>query len=105
MQRLLSGLTSKKQDELSSERFQLLTAEIRDIADLSEKLWEADRSFQEKVRQVQKEMNQLEKLLAQRSFEQLPLQKKQELHRSLLVSREELLKSLQEVPCPTDRIQ
>lgn len=90
---------------MSPEKFRSLAQEIREIASLSGKLWETDNSFQDRIRRIHGEMDQLENLLAQRTFEHLPLEKRQELHKSLLVSRDELIKSLQAAPCPTDRIQ
>ncbi|MFP4391518.1 MAG: hypothetical protein ACOC43_01440 [Desulfohalobiaceae bacterium] len=93
------------QEELSAQSFQVLTREIRDIAELSSRLWAGDSSFQDRVRRIHKEMDQLDRLLAQRSFQRLSQEKKQELHKSLLVSRQELIKSLQSAPCPTDRVQ
>jgi len=75
------------------------------MADISGRLWIQDSDFQERVNKIQAEMDQLDNLLAKRSFQTLSREKKQQLHKSLQVSREELLKSLRSAPCPTDRIQ
>ncbi|MEF8823479.1 MAG: hypothetical protein V5A14_00730 [Desulfohalobiaceae bacterium] len=75
------------------------------MADISGRLWIQDSDFQERVNKIQAEMDQLDNLLAKRSFQTLSREKKQQLHKSLQVSREELIKSLRSAPCPTDRIQ
>ncbi|MGM0423283.1 MAG: hypothetical protein ACQEQX_00010 [Thermodesulfobacteriota bacterium] len=92
-------------EELSAERFQDLTREIREIAELSGRIWAGDNSFQDRIRRIHKEMDQLDRLLHHKAFKRLSREKKQELHQSLLVSRQELLISLQSAPCPTDRMQ
>jgi predicted nuclease with TOPRIM domain len=91
--------------DLSSEAFRELSGEIREIATLSGLLWAQDNGFQDRVKRIHNEMDQLEDLLSQRSFRQLSDEKKQELRDSLLLSRKELIKSIQAAPCPTDRIQ
>lgn len=91
--------------DLSSEAFQDLSGEIREIATLSGLLWAQDNGFQDRVRRIHNEMDQLEDLLKQKSFRQLSDEKKQELRDSLLLSRKELIKSIQAAPCPTDRLQ
>lgn len=90
---------------LSSGNFRKMVEDIRQMADISGRLWIQDSDFQERVNKIQAEMDQLDNLLAKRSFQTLSREKKQQLHKSLQVSREELLKSLRSAPCPTDRIQ
>lgn len=90
---------------LSSSNFRRMVEDIRQMADISGRLWIQDSDFQERVNKIQAEMDQLDHLLAKRSFQTLSREKKQQLHKSLQVSREELLKSLRSAPCPTDRIQ
>lgn len=75
------------------------------MANVSGRLWIQDPDFQERVNTIHAEMDQLDHLLAKRSFQSLSREKKQELHQSLQVSREELIKSIRSAPCPTDRIQ
>lgn len=95
----------RKKRELSVQNFKFLSSEIRDIAELSKKLWLDDSKFQERIKRVQKEMDQLDQLLNNKSFSRLSKEKKEELRKSLLTSREELMKCIQSAPCPTDRIQ
>ncbi len=91
--------------ELSPENLRFLTEEIKDIAELSGRVWVTDQGLQEKVRKICREMDQLNQLLERSSFKRLPEAKKRELHSSLVVSRDELLKGLQSAPCPTDKVQ
>lgn len=103
----LSLLQRKKQKrkELSSESFKTLANEIWEITALSGRLCVDDRKFMERIERIQREMEQLDKLVGQKSFERLSPEKREELRRSLLFSKEELLRCLQSVPCPTDRKQ
>lgn len=94
-----------KKKELSQEHFQRLSQEIRGIADVTSKLCFENPKYQERIQQIYKEMDQLERLVGQKSFTRLPNEKKEELKKSLLISKEELLKSIQSAPCPTDRKQ
>ncbi len=94
-----------KKRELSQENFRNLSQEIRRIADVSSKLFFENPEYQERIQRIYKEMDQLENLVDKKSFSRLPNEKKEELKKSLLVSREELLKSIQSAPCPTDRRQ
>ncbi len=100
---LKAGIEERR--KLSSGNFRRMVGDIRQMADLSGRLWIQDGDFQERVSTIHKEMDQLDNLLAKRSFQTLSREKKQELHRSLQVSRQELLKSIRSAPCPTDRIQ
>jgi len=95
----------EERSRLSSGNFRKMVEDIRQMADISGRLWIQDSDFQERVNKIQAEMDQLDNLLAKRSFQTLSREKKQQLHKSLQVSREELLKSLRSAPCPTDRIQ
>jgi hypothetical protein len=90
---------------VAPENLRILTAEIKDIAVLSGKIWAKDQRLQERVRTICSEMDQLNELLERSAFKRLPEDKKKELHSSLVVSRDELLKGLQSAPCPTDKIQ
>jgi len=95
----------QRRRELSPENLRALADEIRSIADLSGRIWLDDGNFQERIKRIHKEMDHLDGLLRKRSFERLSTDKKEELRKSLLVSRDELMKSLKAAPCPTDRIQ
>jgi len=94
-----------RKKQLSPANFQALTDEIREMASLSCKIWSNNKEFLNRIKRIQNEMDHLESLLRKREFERLSTDKKEELRKSLLRSREELLKSLQEAPCPTKRLQ
>ena len=101
--RYMASRNRKKQ--LSPDNFQALTDEIREMASLSCKIWSNNKEFLNRIKRIQNEMDHLESLLRKREFERLSTDKKEELRKSLLRSREELLKSLQEAPCPTRMMQ
>ena len=95
----------RAQRELSPENLRLLTAEIKEIAYLSGKVWAVNQDLQERVYRISREMDQLDELINRPSFRRLSKEKKRELLSSLLMSKEELLKGLHSAPCPTDKIQ
>lgn len=95
----------KKKQELSTDNFRVLSDEIREMANLSGKIWNNDKEFLDRIKRIQSEMDHLDSLLKKKQFERLSVNKKEELRKSLLLSREELLKSLQKAPCPTERLQ
>ena len=102
--KILQSLRSRIEErrKLSSGNFRRMVQDIRQMADVSGRLWIQDAGFQERVNAIHKEMDQLDNLLAKRSFQTLSREKKQELHKSLQVSRDELIKSIRSAPCPTD---
>lgn len=102
-QQLLTRRRLKK--ELAPDQFKNLAHEIKGIADLCSRIWTYDNGLQNRIKRIQQEMEQLEKLVQKRGFDRLSLHKKEELKRSLLISKQELLKSLQSAPCVTERIQ
>lgn len=95
----------QKKKLLSTGSFRSLCLEVKEIAELSSRLWSGDDWFQKRVAQINTEMETLDSLLDRREFERIPLQKKDELRRNLIRSREELLKRVHNAPCPTDRLQ
>ncbi len=95
----------KKIEELSCEQFKKLSQDIKELANLIGKIWAENMEFQIKIKRIKKEMEQLDKILEQKSFSFLSHEKKLELKKSLLISKKELLKCIQEAPCPTKRMQ
>jgi thiamine kinase-like enzyme len=101
----LFRLKNKSKGDLSSEQFKKLAQDIRELADLIGKIWITNDEFQIKIRKIKKEMDQLDRILDKKYFAILSAEKKQELKKSLIVSKKELLKCIQEAPCPTKRMQ
>ncbi len=95
----------KKKEQYSPDQFRRLSQDIRELANLIGKLWLSNQQFQIKIKRIKQEMDQLDRLLDKKSFSSLSEEKKEELRRSLLVSKRELLKCIQEAPCPTKRMQ
>ena len=91
--------------ELTREQFKKLANEIRSLTELIGKIWIANNEFQTKLKRIQQEMDHLDKILEKRYFSYLPENKKKELKRSLIISKQELIKCIQEAPCPTERKQ
>lgn len=98
-------LLHRRKKRLSADNFRSSAREIRELARLSGRLWMEDEKLQDRINRIQLEMQQLEQLLERRDFERMSADKREELRKSLLVSRQDLLKCLQAAPCPTDRKQ
>ena len=96
---------NNSETELTREQFKKLTNEIRSLTELIGKIWIANNEFQTKLKRIQEEMDHLDKILEKRYFSYLPEKKKKELKRSLIISKQELIKCIQEAPCPTERKQ
>ncbi len=96
---------NREEGRYSPAQFKRLSQDIRDLANVIAKLWLSNQQFQIKIKRIKQEMDQLDRLLENKSFSSLSREKKEELRRSLLVSKKELLKCIQEAPCPTKRVQ
>ncbi len=95
----------KKREDLSVAQFKRLLNDIRSLTELIEKIWIIDDSLLKRIKKIQKEMDKLDDILNKKYFSVLPEQKKMELKKSLIISKEELIKCIEEAPCPTERKQ
>ncbi|WP_156939541.1 hypothetical protein [Desulfocurvus vexinensis] len=91
--------------EIDPAVFLHMAAELREIADAASKLWQEDPSFSARARRILDEMDQLERIAQRPEFRRLSPQKRLELRKSLILSRDQLLESMQASPPPTERIQ
>ena len=91
--------------EIAPEAFIDLSAELREMAEVVSKLRHSDPAFQPRLARIMREMTHLESLATKPGFKRLPLEKRMELRRSLLASREQLLESMSEAPAATDTLQ
>ncbi|GAB6888192.1 hypothetical protein JCM13304A_16910 [Desulfothermus okinawensis JCM 13304] len=102
---LKKNKTAPKAPKLTPEQLKKLTSEIRELTELIGKIWISNGDFQRKIKKIQIEMDNLDRILEKKYFSTLPEKKKQELKRSLIISKQELIKCIQEAPCPTERKQ
>ncbi|MCK9240782.1 hypothetical protein [Desulfocurvus sp.] len=85
--------------------FLAMAGELREIALAASKLWQDDPSFSARARRILEEMDQLERIAQRPEFRRLSPQKRLELRRSLILSRDQLLETMQASPPPTTTIQ
>jgi len=95
----------KLAEEIDPSVFLAMAAELRDLADTASKLWQANPPYMARAQRILDEMNQLEHLASRPEFKRLSSQKRQELRQSLLLSRDQLLESMQASPPVTNTIQ
>ncbi|NJB67601.1 putative nuclease with TOPRIM domain [Desulfobaculum xiamenense] len=91
--------------DIDPRSFLELSAELLDLVDAASKLWHNEPRFQERIRRLREEMEQLESLASKPEFKRLSPQKRLELRESLISSRDQLLESMHSAPSPTTTIQ
>lgn len=91
--------------EIEPKTFLELSSELLELADAASKLWHNEPKFQNRLRRIREEMEQLEDLASKPEFRRLSPQKRLELRDSLLSSRDQLLETMNSAPSPTTTIQ
>jgi len=91
--------------ELTAESFRDLARELRDLAGVCHALWPRQHAFQDRIKRIMDEMEQLDRLVATPQFRRLSPQKRLELKKSLLQSRSQLMETVQNAPAPTTTLQ
>lgn len=91
--------------EIHPEAFRRLATELRELARVAQQLWPQENKFSERIRGIQSEMEQLDKLAAKPEFRRLSPEKRLQLRQSLIESREQLMETVQTAPSPTARLQ
>ncbi|MBF0481367.1 MAG: hypothetical protein HQK81_10660 [Desulfovibrionaceae bacterium] len=87
------------------EAFAGLSRELRDLARIAAGLWPDEPAFQDRVKRIQDEMNQLEAMAVKPEFLGIPTQKRLELRQSLLGSRDQLMETVRRAQPPTSTTQ
>ncbi|GFK94647.1 hypothetical protein NNJEOMEG_02494 [Fundidesulfovibrio magnetotacticus] len=82
-----------------------LSREMRELAEIAARVWPEEPAFQERVRGIREEMDQLDQLTAKPEFRMLPLKKRLELRESLIHSKTQLMDTVSTAPSPTSRPQ
>ncbi len=91
--------------EIDPEAFRILARELRDLALVAERLWPQQHKFYTKIKRIQNEMEQLDRLASKPEFNRLSVQKRLQLRQSLIHSREQLMETVQSAPSPTGTLQ
>lgn len=107
LRRTLDALRERRQldRELTAESFRDLARELRELAGLCRALWPRQHAFQERIKRIMDEMEQLDRLAATPQFRRLSSQKRLEIRKSLLHSRNQLMETVQNAPAPTTTLQ
>ncbi len=88
------------------DEFNRLTEEIRFLIEVSSILWIQEKKFQDRLRKIYNEVNKLDRFVRHKVAQMdLSEEKKEDLLRTLKFSKNELLKTIESAPCPTDFIQ
>lgn len=91
--------------EIAPESFRDLAQELRELSLAAERLWPQQHKYYARIKQIQSDMEQLDKLAARPEFRMLSAQRRLQLRKSLIQSREQLLETVQSAPSPTARLQ
>lgn len=68
-------------------------------------MWPKQHQFHAKIKRIQSEMEQLDRLASKPEFKRLSAQKRLQLRESLLQSKEQLIETVQTAPSPTATLQ
>ena len=82
-----------------------LSRELRELAQVASRVWPQEQRFQDRVRSIREEMDQLDLLTAKPEFRRLSVQKRLKLRESLLHSKMQLMDTISTAPAPTSRPQ
>ncbi|THB68769.1 MAG: hypothetical protein D6E12_05865 [Desulfovibrio sp.] len=91
--------------QIDPDSFRTLATELRELAELAERLWPRKHKFYAKIKRIQAEMEQLHTLASKPEFRRLSSQKRLKLRESLIQSREQLMETVQTAPSPTQTLQ
>lgn len=91
--------------QIRPETFRELAREMLELAGFAERLWPRDHAFQERLRRIQEEMAEVEKLTGRPEFRRLSEAQRLRLRESILKSREQLMETVQNAPTPTTYLQ
>ncbi|WP_320169341.1 hypothetical protein [Maridesulfovibrio sp.] len=91
--------------EITPRSFRAMAGEISDLADACAQTCSPQSDMLGRVERIKYEMSQLTELTRQPKFKTLSVQRKMELRESLIQSRDQILKSMQDAPSPTKIIQ
>ncbi|HCO12498.1 MAG TPA: hypothetical protein DIT19_04655 [Desulfonauticus sp.] len=98
-------LQQRLKAELKPAYFHKTTEEILYLTRLAEQILPPDEKFKSRIVKIRLEMLKLKKLIAEDEFDKLPLKTRQELRKSLELSKHQLEESLGFVKPPTKIIQ
>lgn len=91
--------------EIDPESFRVLARELRELASVAERLWPQQPQFHSKIKRIQTDMEQLDLLTTRPEFKRLSAQKRMQLRKSLIQSRQQLMETVQTAPSPTATLQ
>lgn len=98
-------IQQKLHNQLKPEYFKQATEEILYLTHLAEQVMPKDEKFKSRLSKIRIEMLKLQKLTTEKEFKRLPLKTRQELKKSLELSKHQLEESLGLVKPPTKIIQ
>lgn len=95
----------RAQREAAPQAFHDLARELRELAEIASRVWPEEEAFQNRIRSIREEMDQLDELTSKPEFRLLPLKKRLELRESLINSKTQLMDTVSTAPPPTTRPQ
>ena len=95
----------KRAKELTPAAFEALVFEILELVAMTEKIHARETTDCIKLTQLHQELIHLQRLLRKKEFKQLSQDKKSELKKNLIFSKNQILEAMGSVPPPTNILQ
>lgn len=92
-------------EKVSPEAIRVLAAELCELAQMAELFANEEATPIDRIKRIQSETGQLIELTGKAEFRRLSVQRRLELHESLVDSKRHLLNTMQATPVATDVIQ
>lgn len=91
--------------EIDPESFRILARELRELALMAERLMPRHHKFHAKVKRIQTEMEELDRLISKPEFKRLSRQRRMQLRQSMIQSRDQIIETVKTAPAPTSMLQ
>lgn len=95
----------KHSREIAPRTIRDQAAELRELAEIAERVAPVDAETLVRLRRIRHEMNDLMDLTRRPEFHRIPAQRRLDLHNGIQRTREQILESAQAAPTPTPRLQ
>ena len=92
-------------EQVSPETIRQLAAELCSLAQMAEMFAHQETAPLDRIKKIQTETGQLIELTGRAEFRRLSVQRRIELHESLIASKRHLINSMQSTPAATETLQ
>ncbi len=103
LKEILAAARAKRElsRRINPAAFRAMARELAELADIASRVKPDESEVQAKVSRILDEMDELKRMTRRPEFSRLSPEKRLELRQSLLMSRDQLQKTVAEAPAPT----